>query len=139
VLSVNSPGTSDQSVLSILLALFYIKLYSHFKPYETNEDDVLAETGQYQICATFFFAMVIQNELLSSTLDGVLGVALIVTNLCVLYVGSYYEVGDLIEEFNELKDKNDSQVGKIMRSISSVSQKYQKWLQSENKISAGSA
>lgn len=85
VLSVASPGTSQQSVLSILLALLYIKLYSIFHPYASKSDDIMAEMGQWQIFFTFFVANTQQNDLLPQRYQEALGALLIFVNLGVLY------------------------------------------------------
>ena len=36
-------------------------------PYDLNIDNILAETGQIQIYATFFIALIINNALLTGT------------------------------------------------------------------------
>lgn len=64
VLSVISPGSALQSLVAVLFSLFFIKLYLYFTPYELHSDNTLAEIGQYQIFATFFIALIINNSLL---------------------------------------------------------------------------
>jgi hypothetical protein len=86
VLSVCGPGTSQQNVLSLLLALLYIKLYGYFSPYVDPLAGILAETGQFQIFFTFFGAMIIQNSLLNSSWDAFLGGILVVINLVIIAV-----------------------------------------------------
>jgi hypothetical protein len=65
VISIVSPGSALQSVVAVLLAMLFIKLYHHFMPYDLNIDNILAETGQIQIYATFFIALIINNALLT--------------------------------------------------------------------------
>jgi len=67
VISIVSPGSALQSVVAVLLAMLFIKLYHHFMPYDLNIDNILAETGQIQIYATFFIALIINNALLTGT------------------------------------------------------------------------
>jgi hypothetical protein len=45
VISVISPETAAQSVLSMLLSLIYIKMYNYYAPYEEDSDDTAAESG----------------------------------------------------------------------------------------------
>ena len=73
VLSVVDPGSSAQNVLSILMALLYIKLYSFFSPYSNIDDNVLAETGQFQVFFTFFGALIMQSSLLGSSWNTFVG------------------------------------------------------------------
>ena len=85
VLSVVEPGSAQQSVLSILLAQFFLKLYGFHMPYGKDSDNALAEVGQYQIFFTFFAALIIQNGLLDPFWDQVLGVLLVLINLGLVF------------------------------------------------------
>jgi hypothetical protein len=98
VLSVLSPLTSTQSVLGMTLSLLYIGLYSQYRPYENDKDDTLAFVGQYQIFWTFFGTLVIRNSLLGSKQDNNVAILMIVGNLAVLFLGSYYEITDYRHE-----------------------------------------
>ena len=83
VLSVAEPGTTGQTVFAVVLAVMYIKLYGLFGPYTSTEDNMLSETGQYQIYFTFFCALIMQGALLGKEWDDVLGVFLVFINLSV--------------------------------------------------------
>ena len=85
VLSVVEPGSAQQSVMSILLAQFYLKVYAYNVPYGKATDNTLAEIGQYQIFFTFFAALIIQNGLLHPVWDEFIGVFLILINLGVVF------------------------------------------------------
>ena len=84
VLSVCDPGTSEQSLLSILLALLYIKLYGYCNPYDGGTDNVLAEIGQFQIYFTFLGAMIVQESMVDSQLNVLVGYSLVFINLSVI-------------------------------------------------------
>ena len=73
VLSIISPGSSPQSVLSVLLSLLFIKMYGYYQPYEADTDDIIAEVGQFQIFFTYFGALILQNSLLHSSLNNTVG------------------------------------------------------------------
>jgi hypothetical protein len=73
VLSIISPGSSPQSVLSVLLSLLFIKMYGYYQPYEADNDDIIAEVGQFQIFFTYFGALILQNSLLHSSLNNTVG------------------------------------------------------------------
>jgi len=73
VLSTIKPGTSEQSVLSVLLGLFFIKMYSFYLPYINDTDDIIAEVGQFQIFFTYFGALIQQNSLLTSSYNTAVG------------------------------------------------------------------
>jgi hypothetical protein len=86
VLSVVAHGTSEQTVLSVIMSLFFVKLYAFYAPYSDDTDDVLAEVGQYQILFTFFAALIVQGELIRSSFVGPLGIALVCINMGVMLV-----------------------------------------------------
>jgi hypothetical protein len=86
VLSVVAHGTSEQTVLSVIMSLFFVKLYAFYAPYSDDTDDVLAEVGQYQILFTFFAALIVQGELIRSSLVGPLGIGLVCINMGVMLV-----------------------------------------------------
>ena len=100
VLSMVAPGSSIQSVFSILMAQFYLKLYGHFTPYSEGSENVLAEIGQYQIFFTFFVALIIQNGLLNSTWNQALGAILITINLSVIVYCFHLELSEHMVAFN---------------------------------------
>jgi hypothetical protein len=89
VISLITPGTSSQSVLSILLALLYIKLYNYCIPYEEDSDDLQAELGQFQIFFTFFVVLVIGNDLISNKFSTLLEVLLVLANVALLLNTAY--------------------------------------------------
>jgi hypothetical protein len=92
VLSVIAPGSSQQVVLSMLLALLSVKLYSYFEPYEAHNDGVLAEIGQYQVFLTFFVSLVVSNALIPQIYNNALGALLIFVNLFVPLVALHYTI-----------------------------------------------
>jgi hypothetical protein len=102
ILSVCDPGTSQQIVFSLLLALMYVKLCAAFAPYDSSREDILAETGQYQILFTFLGALIMQNNLLGEEYNGTVGAFLVMLNLGVLYLSVYYTVMEIKEEQEEL-------------------------------------
>ena len=101
VLSVVEPGSAVQSVLSILLAQFFLKLYAYNVPYGKGCDNTLAEIGQYQIFFTFFAALIIQNGLLNDTWNVGLGVFLVISNLGVVFYCFGLELDKHEEEMRE--------------------------------------
>lgn len=110
-LSVISPGSSAQNVLSILLALLYVKLYGYFNPYADASDDVLAEIGQFQVFFTFFTALVVQNKLLNDSYNTLLGVLLILLNLTAIVVTFCHEMEAYQQDMQAAKaESQDDQV-----------------------------
>jgi hypothetical protein len=103
VLSVVDPGTSTQAVFAVLLALFFIKLYSIHAPYSTESDGILAEVGQFQIFFTFFGGLVIQGDLLGSTYNNAVGAVLVLLNLCVFLLGGFFQYQDTTEVLAQSK------------------------------------
>ena len=91
VLSICDPGSSSQSVFAVLLGLFYIKLYGYFSPYADTDDNVIAETGQFQIFLTFFGALIMQNHLLGEKFTPGVSVLLIALNTMVCLMVCYIE------------------------------------------------
>lgn len=90
VLSVVSPGTSEQNVFSLLLALLFIKLYGHFNPFESSVHNMMTELGQFQVFFTYLAAMTMQNSLLSSDYTVAVGTLLILINLSLPFLSCYY-------------------------------------------------
>jgi hypothetical protein len=84
------------------LSLLYIGLYNQCRPYENDKDDFLAFVGQYQIFWTFFGTLIIGNDLLGSKQDNTVAILIIVGNLAILCVGSYYEITDYRHEVGGL-------------------------------------
>ena len=101
VLSVVEPGGATQSVLSILLAQFYLKVYGYHMPYGEGSDNTLAEIGQYQIFFTFFAALIIQNDLMGPVWYEGIGVFLILANMGVVLYCFNLESGDHLGEMLE--------------------------------------
>jgi hypothetical protein len=92
VLSVLDPGSSGQSIVAVLIALFYIKVYGYFNPYREDSDDILSETGQFQIFFTFFCALIIQNDLLTKLWADTLGGLLTTINFTVVMYVIWFEI-----------------------------------------------
>jgi hypothetical protein len=90
VLSVCGAGTSAQALFAILLALMYIKLYGFYSPYTKVTDDIVAETGQFQIFLSFLGALVYQRHLLGSEWNTAVSVALILINTAVFFLFVYF-------------------------------------------------
>ena len=111
VLSVVAHGTSEQTVLSVMMSIFFVKLYAFYAPYSDDTDDVLAEVGQYQILFTFFAGLVVQGELIRSSLFGPLGIALVCINMGVMLVPLrlYYE--DYQKTQEKLRRKQEEEDG----------------------------
>jgi hypothetical protein len=98
VLSVCGPGTSGQVLFAVLLALIYIKMYGYYAPYTKVSDDVLAETGQFQIFLSFLGALVYQRHLLGNEWNVVIGGILILINTMVLALFVYFACTTLYSE-----------------------------------------
>jgi hypothetical protein len=104
VLSLVSPGSSEQAVASIMVSILYIKLYREYEPYVNDNDDELAELGQYQIFFTFFGALILQNSLLSSSWDTAVGVLLIFVNLGVVMMALLAEIRNVDDPGGDLSE-----------------------------------
>lgn len=85
VLSIIAPGEPLQSLLAVLLALFYLKLYDYFNPYVRSYNNSLSDVGNIQILLTFYGILAIQQQMLSDSYVNVLGYVLIAVNLSVLF------------------------------------------------------
>jgi hypothetical protein len=90
VLSVCGAGTAAQSLLAVLLGVVYIKVYGYYAPYEQDDDDVIAEVGQFQIFFSFLGALVRQKELLGAEWNESVSGALIVVNTAVTVLFVYF-------------------------------------------------
>jgi hypothetical protein len=99
VLSILAPGTSLQTILSILLAIFYLQLYSVCTPYDDAEDDALANIGQVQVFLTFFVALILRNGLLHEEWDSLLGILLIVINTLLYFLPVYFFGRRLVDAY----------------------------------------
>jgi hypothetical protein len=98
VLSVCGPGTSAQALLAVLLALMYIKLYGFYAPYLKDSDDIVGETGQFQIFLSFLGALVYQRHLLGEEWNNAVGALLILINTAVFFLFLYFAVTTLYRE-----------------------------------------
>ena len=103
VLSVVRPGSSQQSILSVLLALLYIKIYGYFLPYDVPDDNILAEVGQFSIFFTFFGALVIGNSLLVGDEAEALGILLSMIDMCAVFISLYYIIIARRDDIRRLK------------------------------------
>jgi hypothetical protein len=61
VLSVVVAGSSTQIIFGIIIAMIFIKLYSDFAPYVSDEDDSIQELSQYQIFVTLLATLLIKT------------------------------------------------------------------------------
>jgi hypothetical protein len=98
VLSVCGTGTAAQAVLAVLLALVYIKLYGFFNPYVEDADDIVAETGQFQVFLSFLGALIYQRHLLGAAYNSAVGITLIVVNTGVFVLFLYFTGGTLVRK-----------------------------------------
>ena len=57
-----SPGSASQIVISILICLVSMRVYSGFKPFINDKDDKLAETAQWQLFFTLFGALMLRVD-----------------------------------------------------------------------------
>lgn len=130
VLSICSPGSSSQNVFSIMLAFVYIKIYSYFYPYESESDNIIAEVGQYQIFFLFFFATILQNNLLGRTWDPIIGVAMIVMVSIVVAVLFYQLSRDF---FNDREE--DAEALKQRKVAAALLRKEKERLRAESRAS----
>ena len=101
VLSVIGTGASSQIVLGMLTSFVYICLYTSCQPYKNAQNSIMASVGQSQIYLTFFGALIMQNNLLGSGWDTILGVVLIVINLGVLIIAFRGELNDYFDRKNQ--------------------------------------
>ena len=95
--------------------MLYIKLYSYYAPFDSSDDDTLAETGQWQIFITFFGALIIQNELLSTlggTFDSIFEVLLVAVNLSLAVLLVYMEARIAYED---MQGSGASFLGRLFR------------------------
>jgi hypothetical protein len=97
LLSIIQPGTSDQNVFSILLAIFFMKLYATYRPYINQRNDFLAEIGQLQIFFTFFVALVVNNQLLSNRYEAAMDSLLLLLNFSVMFFIFYHTICKYLE------------------------------------------
>jgi hypothetical protein len=61
VLSVIAAGSSTQIIFGIIMAVIFIKLYGHFAPYQSDQDDFIQELSQYQIFITLLATLLIKT------------------------------------------------------------------------------
>jgi hypothetical protein len=92
VLSVCDPGSPKQNLLGLLLSFGYIRLYSYYSPYDENNENVLAETGQMQILFTFFVIMALQQKMINESWNYGLGALLVIFNLSIFVLTIRYEI-----------------------------------------------
>jgi len=62
------PGTATQIVISIVISLGSMKVYSKYSPFVKDEHDWLAEVGQWQLFFTIFAALLMKMDV--TTIDG---------------------------------------------------------------------
>ena len=66
VIVLVAQGTSLQIVVTMLLALFFIKMYSHFTPFNDEILDTDAEFAQYQVFFVLFIALLMKEDSIPS-------------------------------------------------------------------------
>eukprot|EP01033_Poteriospumella_lacustris_P001000 gene1001-722_t len=112
VIAIISPGTSLQSILAILFAIFFLQLYGVFAPYEDEEDDTLANIGQIQVFLTFFAALIVQNQLVSETWFNLLGILMIVINV-VMYAMPFVFLARRLESMARIYRRQQELMSKM--------------------------
>ena len=55
-------GSVAQAVVAMLLSLLSVKVYSYYRPYAENDDDILAETAQWELFMVLFAAQLIRVD-----------------------------------------------------------------------------
>jgi hypothetical protein len=98
VLSICSAGSSEQSVLAVILSTAFMCLYTYYQPYGAVVDQTLSTAGHLQISLTYFFILVLAEDLMSSSWNKTFDALLITVNLWVILLGFYYECQRYLEE-----------------------------------------
>lgn len=101
VLSIIATGTTSQSVFSVVLAIGFVKLYGFYAPYVEDDDDIMAETGQYQILFTYFGALIMAGELLPHDLNPLVGYLLCMVNVGVPAITFYLIISSALVEYQD--------------------------------------
>ena len=129
VISVCLPGSGAQSVLALLFATIFIKLYSYYQPYQFEIDDIMGESGQWQVYFTFLGALIIQNDILGSKLNSFVGFVLVVVNATIMIEGFSFQFASEktkniwmlpIHDGEDTNDTKDSLMMKLKRVCSFV-------------------
>jgi hypothetical protein len=107
-LSVTDAGASGQVVFGIIIAVFYMKIYAYYQPYELEESSIVAELAQYQIFFSFFGSLVIQNNILAPSYNNLIGGLMIVLNLSATLLSIYYEYRTSLKEMDDTPDTEDT-------------------------------
>ena len=121
--SIISPGSNEQVVFMIVIALIYIKLYAFCQPFINYEDDVLQEMSQYQIFFTLFIALLIKVQAMVGGLyDTIFSIALILVNLSTIIATVMFtlKVTELLEArkmyaIKKVAQKNAEEAARKMR------------------------
>merc|ERR1719316_1681363 len=90
VIAVVATGSSSQGVLSMIVGILFMKLYAYCAPYVIDEEDILAELGQYQVFFTLFGTLIIQNELCGKGSNPAVAACLVLVNLILPTATSYF-------------------------------------------------
>lgn len=106
VLSILSPGTPLQTVLSILFTLCFMQLYGSYAPYDDPRDDWLSDLGHIQVFLTFFAALILRNDLIHAEYFIVfLGIALVALNVLLFIVLVYLVTVSLHEVLGDVEEE----------------------------------
>ena len=55
-------GSVSQKIIAICICLFSLRMYTYYKPYDDNDDDLLAEAAIWQYLAILFAALLIHVD-----------------------------------------------------------------------------
>jgi hypothetical protein len=100
----------------MLVSILFLKLSFEFTPYVLHVDNIVAETGHFQIYFTFTIALIIQNSILGDEWEIYLSVVLILLNCGVFFILIYFS---FIKSNNEVNVVNGS--GNTINSSNSIS------------------
>ena len=121
--SIISPGSNEQVVFMIVIALIFIKLYAYCQPFINYEDDVLQEMSQYQIFFTLFIALLIKVQAMVGGLyDSIFAIALILINLSTIIATAMFtlKITEMLEArkmyaIKKIAQKNAEEEARKMR------------------------
>ena len=107
-ISVIAAGTPAQAILAMVATLIFMRLYVAVNPFPSDDERLMSEAGQYQIYITFLAALIIQNNLLGTSVNELIGILLILVNNGVLVFSVYFEIQSLRET-----KAGDAEEGKV--------------------------
>ena len=109
VLSVVSPGSSTQNLFGIVLALFYIRIYGFYRPYEEDSDDALGEFAQFEIFFVFLASLIIGYNLVSSTWFWGIGFILVAMNVFTMIYTLWLHIQEIMDAVKQHNKKNNKE------------------------------